>query len=144
MIKTENTALQKDKSITPDDCFQQWLQTLSVSDQNLQSLKESLAQQSPYQARMYMQQRINPALCLHDQDSTVIDNLNETQKMLADFSQQHQQSLAIWDKPTSDIIQALCQQTKNDSQIDESIQNTIDKLLASLNNNLQSAEIASG
>jgi hypothetical protein len=144
MMDTENIALQKDKAITPDECFQQRQQTLSTSDQNLQSLKEALAQQSPYQARTYMQQRINPALCLHDQDSTIIDNLNDTKKMLTDFNDQHQQSLAIWDTQDTDNIQALCQQTKNDSQINESIQNTIDKLLASLSKNLQRQETASG
>jgi predicted RNA-binding protein with RPS1 domain len=91
-----------------------------------------------------MQQRINPALCLHDQDSTIIDNLNETKKILADFDQQHQISLSMRNTQNPDSIQALCQQTKNDAQINESIQNTIDKLLSSLSKNLQPQETTSG
>jgi hypothetical protein len=36
MVKSENAALQKNKAITPAECFQQRQQTLSISDQNLQ------------------------------------------------------------------------------------------------------------
>ncbi len=133
-LTTERQAIEKTQSSTPSDCVQQWQQTLATSNQNLQALQDDFTPQIQTRQQDLMQKRVNPSLCLNQQDFSVIDNINETQQMLTNFAQQHEQSLAIRKSQDKKSIQELCQQTKNDSQIDESIQNTIEKLLASLQN----------
>ena len=135
LLIREQQLLQKNTSIIPRDCLNQWQDTIATSTRNIQTLRDTLAGQEKIQQEHFTQKRINPTLCLGEQNPEVMDNFVSTKKMIENFVEQHTQSSAIRELQDKEGIQELCQTTKNDSQINQSIQSTIDKLLASLQEN---------
>lgn len=128
-------ALQKNATIMPQTCLSQRKNTLTTSQTNLTNLQQILTDQTSSQQKTFLQKKRNPTLCISPQDPSVILNIYDTQNMLVNFQQEHQQSLSIRATQDAKQIDELCQATKNDSQINEGIQSTIDKLLNSLNKN---------
>ena len=135
LLDNEAQALQA--SSAPIACKQQRQTTISTSQTNLANLRNILTDQESSQQKSLLQKRNNPAECIQPQDTSVIQNMYAMQSKLSGFQQEHVQSSSIRAGQDTDMITQLCQ-AKNDSQVNEWIQSTIDKLLASLNNDSES------
>lgn len=129
LLSNEAQALQA--SSASSNCKQQWQNTISTSQTNLTNLRNILADQESSQQKSLLQKRNNPADCIQPQDTSVIQNMYDMQSKLSGFQQEHAQSSSIRASKDTDMITQLCQ-AKNDSQVNEWIQSTIDKLLSSL------------
>lgn len=128
LLQDEAQALQA--SSASSTCKQQWQKTISTSQTNLTNLRDILTNQEVVQQKKMLQKRNNPVLCIQPQDVSIVQDIYDMQSKLSGFQQSHLQSLAMRNMPHADAIQELCQ-AKNDSQINEWIQSTIDKLLTS-------------
>lgn len=129
LLDNEAQALQA--SSASSNCKQQWQNTISTSKTNLTNLRNILADQESSQQKIFLQKKNDPAICIQPQDISVIQNIYDMQSKLSGFQQEHAQSSIIRASQDTDMIAQLCQ-AKNDSQINEWIQSTIDKLLSSL------------
>lgn len=130
LLANEAQALQASSASIA--CKQQWQDTISTSQTHLTNLRNILTDQESSQQKDLTQKRNNPAGCIQPQDTSVIQNMYEMQSKLSGFQQEHAQSSSIRASKDPDMITQLCQ-AKNDSQINEWIQSTIDKLLNSFN-----------
>jgi len=124
--------LTQSKSLVPQTCFDQWQNTLSTSQTNLQNLRQILTDQEKIQQKDLVKKRNDVTLCIDKQDPSVIQNISDTQQMIIQFQESHQQSTSIRSLQDPELITQLCQ-AKDDAQINQSMQSTIDKLLSSLN-----------
>ena len=134
LLQNEAQALQA--SSASSDCKQQWQNTISTSQTNLTNLHNILSNQEVIQQKSLLQKRNNPAVCIQPQDTSVIQNIYDMQNKLNGFQQEHEQSSSIRTSKNTDVITQLCQ-AKNDSQVNQWLQSTIDKLLSSLENNTE-------
>ena len=132
LLSNEAQALQA--SSAPSNCKQQRQDTISTSQTNLANLRNILTDQESSQQKSLLQKRNNPANCIQPQDTSIIQNMYDMQSKLSGFQQEHAQSSSIRASKDTDMITQLCQ-AKNDSQINEWIQSTIDKLLSSFKDN---------
>lgn len=132
LLDNEAQALQA--SSAPSDCKQQWQTTISTSKTNLTNLRWILADQEVIQQKKLVQKRNDPTICIQLQDTSVVQNIYAMQSGLSGFQQGHAQSSIIRASQDTDMIAQLCQ-AKNDSQVNEWLQSTIDKLLSSFKDN---------
>lgn len=131
ILQQENKALQQNKFNISSECLQMRSETIQQSMDNLSTFSQILTEEESIQQNILQQKKQNPALCLQAQDMTVLDNFSKTSEAMAEFDAKHQENLAMrqaWD-PQS--IQQLCE-AKDDSQINQGIQNAIEQLLTSL------------
>lgn len=137
----ESQILQSRKALVPDDCFQRRSETIQQSIQNLWNLAQILTDQESIQQKIFLQKRQNPILCLQAQDTTVLTDFQKTKQKMEEFDNQHTQSTEIRNSWNPEAIQQLCQETANDAQINQGIQNTIQQLLSSLQQNVSGSQV---
>ena len=130
LLTNELQAIQA--SSAPSNCKQQRQNTISTSQTNLTSLRDILVDQESSQQNVFLQKRTNPTICIQPQDTSTIQNIYDMQSKLSGFQQEHAQSSSIRASQNTDAISELCQ-AKNDSQVNQWLQSTIDKLLSSFN-----------
>ena len=130
LLQNEQQTLQA--SPASSDCKQQWQNTISTSQTNLTNLRNILTNQEVVQQKDLQQKRNNPAICIQPQDISIVQNIYDMQSKMTEFQQEHEQSSSIRASKNTDAISQLCQ-AKNDSQVNQWLQSTIDKLLNSFN-----------
>lgn len=131
VLKDELQSVQT--TSVPLDCKKRWTDTIQQSQQHLWDLRNILTDQEKVQQTILSKKRTNPSLCLQTQDTSVLKNMQKTQQKIGEFLGQHQESLALRSSWNPDVIAQLCK-AKDDAQINQWIENTIDQLLSSLNN----------
>jgi hypothetical protein len=82
-----------------------------------------------------------PELCLTRPDLQSIKAFEQSSQQQQAFQLQHQQSTALWKSHDTAAITALCA-SKNDSQLDQSLQSSMEEVLKSLGiNSTQGADM---
>jgi uncharacterized protein (UPF0147 family) len=129
ILRNELQSVQT-KSISAD-CKKRWTDTIQQSQQHLGDLRTILTDQEKVQQTILSKKRTNPSLCLQTQDTRVLKNIQKTEQKIGEFLWQHQESLALRNSGNPDAIAQLCK-AKDDAQINQGIENTINQLLSSL------------
>lgn len=130
LLTSELQSLQT--SSASSDCKQQRQNTISTSQTNLTNLRDILTNQEVVQQKSLKQKRNNPVICIQPQDVSIVQNIYDMQSKMIWFQQEHAQSSSIRASKNADMISQLCQ-AKNDSQVNQWLQSTIDKLLNGFN-----------
>jgi ABC-type transporter Mla subunit MlaD len=77
-----------------------------------------------------------PIGCLNSNMTDIGPTIDDAQKSINEFTDSHKNTIAGLGSQNKDIIKSLCDFSKNDAQINEQIDNSLNKLLQQLQNNL--------
>ena len=77
----------------------------------------------------------NPMICIQTPYEDILPSMIEWKKWLEDYESQHFNTIEALKNNDSNSIKELCQQTKNDAQINQQIEDAVQELLQKLEDN---------
>lgn len=129
LLQREKQEVQRSKA--GQECKQTRLNEISQNQNNMLQLTNILDQEIQNQKELLQEKRKQPEICLQTQDTSPLINIQKTIQHIGEFSSQHTYTTTLRESRTSENLAQLCE-AKNDAQINQSLQHTIDQLLASL------------
>jgi hypothetical protein len=128
-LREEQKAFELNKNSLPLTCQQQRENIFSTSKNNIQTVQQASINQKTKEIQ-YLENKIdNPTLCLSWADIELIQSLQSTRQAIAKYNQEHQENILQWQQST-DKEALFCNQEKNDSTMNDTLQNTLQKLLS--------------
>ena len=128
-LQEEEKVFQAYKNTLPISCQQQREHIFSTSNNNIQTIQQASVNQKAKEIQVLEKKIDNPALCLSWADIDFIQSLEKTNQGIVKFTQEHQNNIPQW-KEATDRASLFCTQEKNDSTINDSLQNTLQELLS--------------
>jgi len=143
LIDQESLYLKKAKSLidqSDNKCFDKLQNITNTSSDKLSQLNKNIKNNKSKKENDLIRQINDPSLCLDNNIINIDEMLKSSDKSLDEFQKNHNDSLNAFQSKDANLIQQICEQTKNDSQVNEKVQNSIDQLLQALDGQSKSTE----
>jgi hypothetical protein len=135
ILQTEQNIFEANKNILPPDCQEQRENIFTRSKHNIQTVQMASAQQKTKEIKSLEYKIDNPILCISGDDRELLQNLEKSQQAILKFSQEHQNNI-FQRQQSKEKEKLFCNQEKNDSTLNDNLQNTLQKLLSQFDSNL--------
>ncbi|MFA5747483.1 MAG: hypothetical protein WC872_00035 [Candidatus Absconditabacterales bacterium] len=139
-VKQESEYLAKNKKFInqnfDENCFDKLNKITDTSKVQLKILQKNINDYENKYKTDLSYKLYDPSLCLSDPFDNILISLQDGKQGIQEFGYNHQNSLSALKNKDYDLIKLMCEQTKNDSQINEKIDNSLKQLFKSLDQNI--------
>lgn len=139
-VKQESEYLAKNKKFInqnfDENCFDKLNKITDTSKVQLKILQKNINDYENKYKTDLSYKLYDPSLCLSDPFDNILISLQDWKQWIQEFGYNHQNSLSALKNKDYDLIKLMCEQTKNDSQINEKIDNSLKQLFKSLDQNI--------
>ena len=128
-LDTEIQTINSHKKNLETICYQK-LQTIAdISKQQIDMLDDQMQQNRKKHTSDFSDKKENPLLCIQSPYDNTIPFIEKGKKWLESYQQQHQSTIEALQSQNKTAIQELCNQAKNDSQIQEKLDTDIQEMI---------------
>lgn len=125
---------QKEKQLDIS-CYERLQNIVNTSKKQLELLQSQIQKDTTKYISDFSDKIDNPMICIDTPYENIIPSINKWNEWLKEYQQQHINTTEVLKKNNSKDIQELCNQTKNDAQINQKIENALQELLQKLEEN---------
>lgn len=127
-----------DKATIDQSCYQRLKSIVQISRTEVHMIASHLQKQQKNYLTDISNRIEDPLICKNIPYENIIPSIEKGKAWLEQYHQWHQNTRAALKSNDPTTLDALCQETKNDAQINQNIANNIQELLEKLKENQQS------
>jgi len=131
-LKEAKNEINKASTYLNSQCYQklQYITDTSIEQVNMLQIHIDNNQQT--HKKSFIQKIEDPQNCLHTPYQNIIPSLTKGDEWLTTYQQQHQNTIDTLKSRNIQSINELCNETKNDAQINQNIENAVQEMLEKL------------
>ena len=134
-LKQEDTNITKKAGTLNDECYQKLRSIVDSSKEQVGMLQMQMQENANTYRSDFSDKINNPMICIQTPYDNILPSMIKGKQGLEEYQQQHQNTIDVLQNNDSEGIQELCNQTKNDAQINQEIENSVQELLQKLEEN---------
>ena len=116
-------------------CYQKLLDIVDSSKEEVWLFQLQMEKNATKYTSDFSDKIENPMICIQTPYENILPSMTKGKQWLEEYQQLHQNTIAALKSNNSQSIQELCNQTKNDAQINQDIENSVQELLQKLEDN---------
>ncbi len=117
------------------DCYQQLLHIVDASTEQVQLLQLQMQKNTTTYKSDFSKKVDNPLLCISAPYNDILSPIIKWKEGLETYQQTHIASIEALKSNTPQAIKELCTQSKNDAEVNQQIEESVQQLLSSLEDN---------
>jgi len=134
-LDEESSYIQIRASSLGSECYQKLQNIANTSKTQTHLLELQIQKNTIKYITDFNKKREDPNICIETPYNNILPSIDKGKQWLASYHEQHQNTIDALKKNDKESIQQLCEQTKNDAQINQQIKDSVQELLQSLEDN---------
>ena len=134
-LKQEDINITKRTGTLNDECYQKLRSIVDSSKEQVGMLQIQMQENANTYRSDFSDKIKDPMICIQTPYDNILPSMIKGKQGLEGYQQQHQNTIDVLQSNDSEGIQELCNQTKNDAQINQEIENSVQELLQKLKEN---------
>lgn len=134
-LNQEETYIIKRTSSLPPDCYEKLRSILDTSREQVGILQLQMEKDKTNYISDLSDKIKDPTICIQTPYENIISSIIKWKEWLQQYQLQHINTIEALKSNNSQDIDDLCNQTKNDAQINQQIENAVQELLQKLEDN---------
>ncbi len=134
-LKQEDIDITKKAGTLNDECYQKLRSIVDSSKEQVGMLQMQMQENANTYRSDFSDKIKDPMICIQTPYDNILPSMIKGKQWLEEYQQQHQNTIDVLQSNNSEGIQELCNQTKNDAQINQEIENSVQELLQKLDKN---------
>lgn len=136
-LNQEEGYINRSISSLSADCYEKLRSIVDSSKEQVGILQLQMQKNTSQYTSDFSDKIENPTLCIQIPYENIIPSLIKGRQGLELYQQQHQNTINALKSKDSESIKELCDQSKNDAQINQQIESSVQELLQKLEDNKQ-------
>lgn len=141
LLEEERSQIQQASTRIGSDCSQKFITIINNDQQNITQFNQILDTNKKTYISDLSDKINEPILCIQTPYDNILPTIDQGKNTIKNYSAFHENIINTIQNKDSKRVKELCEQTKNDAQINQTLDNTIQKLLASLQENTMQQKI---
>jgi len=134
-LKQEDIDITKKAGTLNNECYQKLRSIVDSSKEQVGMLQMQMQENANTYRSDFSDKIEDPIICIQTPYDNILPSIIKGKQWLEEYQQQHQNTIDVLQSNDSEGIQELCNQTKNDAQINQEIENSVQELLQKLDKN---------
>lgn len=134
-LDEEDEYINKRASSLPATCYEKLRSIVDTSKEQVGLLQLQMDKDQTNYLSDFSNKIDNPIICMETPYENILPSMIEGKKWLDDYKSQHINTIEALKNNDSKSVKELCEQTKNDAQINQQIENSVQDLLQKLEDN---------
>ncbi len=134
-LKEEEEYINKRAGSLGKECYQKLLSIIDMSNIQVQLLQLQMQKNNMTYKSDFTKKIEDPMICITTPYNDILDPIEKGKEGLVVYQQTHIASIEALKSNTPKAIKDLCTQSKNDAQINQQIEQSLQKMLSSLQEN---------
>lgn len=135
ILVQEEAYIAKRARSLDSECYQKLLNIVDSSKQQVGLLQLQMEKNSTKYSSDFSDKIQDPMICIQTPYENILPSMDKGKQGLEEYQQLHQNTIEALKSNDSQSIKELCNQTKNDAQINQDIENSVQDLLQKLEDN---------
>lgn len=135
ILKQEDTDIEKKIGKLDTACYQKLRYIVDTSKEQAGMLQKQMQQNTNTYTSNFSDKIEDPMLCIQLPYENILPSIIKGKQWLEEYKQLHQNTIDALQSNNNERIQELCNQTKNDAQINQQIEDSVQELLQKLEDN---------
>lgn len=134
-LNQEDTYIKKRSKILPDACYQKLVYILDTSRGQVWLLQWEMQKNTTNYINDFSEKIENPIICIQTPYENILSSITKGKEGLEEYKKLHTNTIEALKSNDTESIKQLCDQSKNDAQINQKIESSIQELLQKLEDN---------
>ncbi len=131
----EEEYINKQASILGNECYQKLRNIIDTSKEQVSMLQSNMSYNRQEYLNDFSEKIDNPMICIDTPYENITPSIIKGKKWLEEYQKLHQNSIDALKNNNKNSIYELCNQTKNDAQINQDIESSVQDLLQKFKDN---------
>lgn len=139
-LKQEEITIEKNASKLNDNCYQKLRTIVDKSKEQVGELEMTMRKSAQTYKSDFQSKIEDPMICIETPYENILPSLIKGAQWLSQYQSLHQSTIEAIQSNNRQSIQDLCNQTKNDAQINEQITSSVQEMLEKISQNTQQSQ----